>query len=251
MATIGGSNIVTSGLILSLDAANSRSYPGSGTTWTDLSGNSNNGSITNGPVFSSANQGSIVFDGTNDYVGITPVSGLNIGVNFTIQTWCKPSKFGGAISGNFNRGSIFTNSYPYSSGQGVYISFTSQAANFTPTPGAECVFISMGSDQHVSGTVTGSLTNFVNQWVNMTFTVNGTAPIRIYINGTEASYSAGSPGNGPSSWSYTAGPCSIGNRNNSLEFFSGSFGSFQIYNRALSASEVSQNYNAQKSRFNL
>jgi hypothetical protein len=85
----------------------------------------------------------------------------------------------------------------------------------------------------------------------MTFTVNGTAPMRIYINGTEASYFGGSPGNGPSSWSYTAGPCSIGNRNNSVEFFSGSFGYFQIYNRALSASEVLQNYNALKSRFNL
>ena len=247
-----GPNTITNGLVLSLDAANVKSYVNGSTTWRDLSGNNNSGSLINGPTFNSANLGSIVFDGTNDYVGITPVSGLNIGVNFTIQTWCKPSKFGGIISGNFNRGSIFTNSYPYSSGQGVYISFTSQGGppNFTATPGAECVFISMGSDQHVSSTVTGSLTNFVNQWVNMAFTVNGTAPIRIYINGTEASYFGGAPGNGPSSWNYTAGPCSIGNRNNLLEFFSGSFGSFQIYNRALSATEIFQNYEGQKSRYN-
>lgn len=245
-----GPNIVTSGLILALDAANRKSYAGSGTTWSDLVG-SNNGTLTNGPTFNSDNAGSIVFDGTNDYVGITTGSGLNIGVNFTIQTWCKPAKFGGAIGGNFNRGSIFTNSYPYSTGQGVYISFTSQAANFAATPGAETVFISMGADQHVSSPITGSLTPFVNQWVNMAFTVNGTSAMRIYINGVEPIYFGGAPGNGPASWSYTAGPCSIGNRNNSLEFFSGSFGYFQIYNRALSATEIQQNYNSTKSRFNL
>ena len=247
----GSPPIVTNGLVLNLDAANMKSYPKSGTTWRDLSGFNNSGSLVNGPTFNSDNGGSIVFDGVNDYVGITTGTGFNLGVNFTIQTWCRPTKFGGAIGGNFNRGSIFTNSYPYSSGQGVYISFTSQASNFVATPGAETVFISMGSDQHVSSLVTGSLTPFVNQWVNMAFTVNGTSPIRIYVNGVQPAYFGGAPGNGPASWSYTAGPCSIGNRNNSLEFFSGSFGSFQIYNRALSQSEIQQNYNAQKSRFNL
>ena len=56
------------GLVLALDAANTKSYPGSGTTWTDLSGRGNTGTLTNGPTYSSANGGSIVFDGTNDYV---------------------------------------------------------------------------------------------------------------------------------------------------------------------------------------
>ena len=64
-------NIVTDGLVLCLDAANKRSYPGTGTTWTDRSANGNNGTLTNGPTFDSANGGSIVFDGTNDYVTTT------------------------------------------------------------------------------------------------------------------------------------------------------------------------------------
>ena len=60
--------IVTNGLVLALDAANTKSYPGSGTVWSDLTPNGNNGALTNGPTFNSANGGSIVFDGTNDYL---------------------------------------------------------------------------------------------------------------------------------------------------------------------------------------
>ena len=60
--------IVTDGLVMYLDAANPKSYPGTGTTWTDISRNNNNGTLTNGPTFSSANLGSIVFDGSNDAI---------------------------------------------------------------------------------------------------------------------------------------------------------------------------------------
>jgi len=63
-----GPNIVTSGLVLQLDAANTKSYPGSGTTWTDLSGNGNNGTLTNSPTFSSANGGIFTFNGTNQFI---------------------------------------------------------------------------------------------------------------------------------------------------------------------------------------
>jgi hypothetical protein len=68
MALAHSPSIVTSGLVLCLDAANPKSYPGSGTTWTDLSGNGNNGTLVNGPTYSSVNGGSIVFDGSNDYI---------------------------------------------------------------------------------------------------------------------------------------------------------------------------------------
>ena len=70
MSTIGGANIVSDGLVLCLDAANRKSYVNGSTVWRDLSGNNNSGSLVNGPTFSSANGGSIVFDGTNDYVQI-------------------------------------------------------------------------------------------------------------------------------------------------------------------------------------
>jgi hypothetical protein len=85
-----GPHIVTDGLILSLDAANNKSYPRSGTTWNDLSGNGNNGTLVNGPTFSSANGGSIVFDGTNDVVSTTLVQTF---VNeLTVETWYRGTK---------------------------------------------------------------------------------------------------------------------------------------------------------------
>ena len=67
--------IITDGLVLCLDAANKLSYPGSGDVWTDLAG-SNNGALTNGPTFSSANGGNINFDGTNDYCSFLKSSGI-------------------------------------------------------------------------------------------------------------------------------------------------------------------------------
>ena len=89
----GAGQIVVNGLVLYLDAASPRSYPGTGTAWTDLSGNGNNGTLTNGPTYSSANGGSIVFDGVNDYV-LTPV---NIDANpNTVSAWFNASSTNGA-----------------------------------------------------------------------------------------------------------------------------------------------------------
>jgi hypothetical protein len=67
-------SIVTDGLVLCLDAANPKSYPGSGTTWTDLSGNGNNGTLVNGVGYSGSNLGSLSFDGSNDYIQFSTVS---------------------------------------------------------------------------------------------------------------------------------------------------------------------------------
>ena len=81
-----GPKIVTNGLVLYLDAANKKSYPGTGTTWTDLSGLGNNGTLTNGPTFNSANGGSIVFDGVDDYVSVANNSSLNASTQ-TVSVW--------------------------------------------------------------------------------------------------------------------------------------------------------------------
>ena len=78
--------IVTDGLVLCYDAANDRSYPNTGTTWTDLAG-SNNGTLTNGPTFDTTNGGSIVFDGTNDRISIPSAFGI------TNYTWEAVVKF--------------------------------------------------------------------------------------------------------------------------------------------------------------
>ena len=81
--------IVTDGLVLCLDAANSRSYPKTGTTWTDRSTSGNNGTLTNGPTFDTNNGGSIVFDGSNDSV-VTSDFDLDY---ISIFTWFKPTNF--------------------------------------------------------------------------------------------------------------------------------------------------------------
>lgn len=86
MAYRNGPKIITDGLVLCLDAAGTKSYPGNGTTWTDLSGNGNNGTLINGPTFSSDNGGSLVFDGSNEWVACSAsLSKLNITTQFTYE----------------------------------------------------------------------------------------------------------------------------------------------------------------------
>ena len=90
MSTVQGGqgNIVTNGLVLNLDAANPRSYPQpyDGTTWADLSGNGNNGTLTNGPTFNAVNGGSIVFDGVDDFIQCT--GSLTV-TSATFVSWIK------------------------------------------------------------------------------------------------------------------------------------------------------------------
>jgi len=243
--------IVTNSLVLYLDAGNRQSYPGSGTTWTNLSRTGNNGTLTNGPTFDPTTQGSIVFDGINDYVQISG-SGVDVGVFFTIQTWVNIKVFGGVIGGSFKRASIITNSFSYSSNVGFWVCGTSQSGSTNvATPGQEAFFIVTGNDQCVAGSQTGSLSNYVGKWVNLAARVSGSALIKLYINGAEVnSYSVQTAG--PSTLSYNTRPCSLGVRdNNNLEFLSGSIAGFTMYNRALSDQEIAQNYNALKSRFGL
>ena len=87
MGAYAGPDISESGLVLALDAADRNSYPGSGTTWTDLSGNGNNGTLTNGPTYNSGNLGSLVFDGSNDQVNLSLFSITN---NFSVELWFSP-----------------------------------------------------------------------------------------------------------------------------------------------------------------
>ena len=86
MVCISGPLIIDDGLVLHLDAASTRSYPGTGTVWTDLSGNYNNGTLVNGPTYSSTNKGVIVSDGIDDYVNTNFLLPLS---NFTVSMWFK------------------------------------------------------------------------------------------------------------------------------------------------------------------
>ena len=88
------SESVTEGLVLHLDAGNTASYPGSGTTWTDLSGSGSHATLINGPTFSSANGGGIVFDGINDYATLSTPSAITTSTPQTWEVWCSVIKMG-------------------------------------------------------------------------------------------------------------------------------------------------------------
>jgi hypothetical protein len=239
-------SIVKSGLILNLDPSRKSSYPNSGTTWNDISGNGYNGTMVNGPVFGTASGGEITFDGVNDYASF-PV--INTGNVFTVQVWAKISRFGGGMA--WNRGTLVNNSYNWGGNTGFFFFVTSQAgsgSSYAATPGMETFSIAIGQDVTGASAYIGSLTNYVNKWVNLTAVLNGTNPIKLYINGVEVSSYAGQ-GNGPSSINYTSNFV-LGSRIlESCDFTQGAIGSVHMYNRSLSATEILQNYNATKSRF--
>jgi hypothetical protein len=229
--------IVTNGLVLNLDAAQKRSYSGSGTIWTDLSGNGNSGSLTNGPTFSSGNGGSIVFDGVDDYGLI--INPLNFqSQNLSISIWVNPSIATAAIADLIDYDHA---SPPF---QGWVIQSEDATTNnsyyFAYYNGSTFQPVGIGSGAGVR------LTNLI--WQNITYIKNGTSVIG-YLNGTQSANFTGAN----STISYQSnknaiiGSC-VGVSGRS---FKGNMSNIQIYNRALSATEVLQNYNANKSRFGL
>jgi hypothetical protein len=225
MSVAGGPDLIQDGLVLCLDAANTKSYPGSGTSWVDLSGNGNNGTLTNGPTFSSANGGSIVFDGTNDYV--------NCG---------NPLTFTDSFSVLFFLKTTISNSTRVAFGM-----YSGAGADWWIGTTGNTLQFSYGSPSKRDITSTSIIND--NRWnmasciynknINSTF---------IYINTTmEASSNLI-----PSSVTAAGGQLSIGRFGSYNDFyFPATFGLFQVYNRALSASEILQNYNATKGRFRL
>jgi hypothetical protein len=228
--------IVTNGLVLNLDAGFDPSYPTTGTTWYDLSGNTNNGTLTNGPVFNSANSGSIVFDGIDDY--ILQNAFIDAGSNFSVFAWIKP---GGGIN---VRNGIIGNSYPYNSRQGFFLS---TATNYAGT--LNTFFISIGGDAAYRTANNSSIT--LNTWNYVGgVVINGGEDIKLYVNGIETSYSGGVLSSG--TITYSTNQFYVGARvGGNLEPFVGNIATSQIYNRVLSSTEILQNYNAQKNRFGL
>ena len=235
MGIARGPKIVTSGLLLALDAADKNSYAGSGTAWRDLSGNSNNGTLTNGPTFSAGNQGSIVFDGTNDYVDTvnTGTTFQFANVTFTVSLWIKTtSSTGGVI---ISKGAT-------ASTAGWLFQFDSSGTVSGTTKGSD------GTNTY-NRTSTATVNN--NIWRNIVsvYTTNtttlGSNTTSIYIDGV---LSNGTGTLGGAVYATTTDTIQIGRRPTGA-YWSGSVSNIQIYNRALSATEVLQNYNATKSRF--
>lgn len=243
MSFFRGPKIVTNGLVLYLDAGNTKSYPTSGTTINDLSNLKNNGILNDGL---SVSGNTLNFDGLDDNISTT---WLNVGNVFTFECLVKFNNISGYVGGVWKRESLIANSYPYLANKGFFVCATNQDINppyQSSIPGYERLFISLGNDQKTTVTSAGVFEN--NKWYNIACVVNGSSLTKIYINGVETSYIQQLDGNISLTYDST---CYIGKRVTGEDVLDGKLSFVKLYNRALSTSEVLQNYNATKSRFGL
>jgi hypothetical protein len=228
--------VVTDGLVLYLDAANTKSYPGSGTTWTDISRNGNNGTLINGPTFNPANGGSITLDGVDEYINVSNPQTLNPGVNsFTIDCWLKQNDLGynGVVEarGTNLNGFLFILNYP---GAG-YASFFLNTTN--------------DGNQNVYASTTNGFTS-TTTWINATVVIDRVSEIIKFYNngiqqGSNVSITSGGTVDPGSGYRYEIGSDLGGPEMN------GNIAALKHYNRALSQAEITQNFNALKTRFGL
>ena len=228
--------LVTEGLVMSLDAGNASSYAGSGTTWTDLTGRGNHGTLTNGPSYTTGNGGSIVFDGIDDVISFGNI--LNMGLaSWTISCWVK---FDG---GSGLMGIIGKTSYrSYEGRYSIYVDNNNLVAFFQPGP----------SSMIISTPLTPYLDNKFHQ---LTLSINRSSMMYLYVDGisvgTPLDVSSASSFNPNSSDKFYIGSYASSDGQNPLYVFKGNIGQAFIYNRSLSAQEVTTNFNVSKSRFSL
>ena len=237
MGVAAGPDIIQDGLVLELDASDKNSYPGSGTTWYDLSGNSYNATLNNGPTFSTTNGGVIVFDGADDFANINVNSwvrslssaytfssffyyngGTAGGAPYNLMTFPKDGDTHDGFWQHLNLGNWLWRTEDNSAGElGGNVEVPSPFSNgnwyyeATVVKTNSLVF-------YRNGSLTATIATTFN-WANLRN--DGTA--YVYI----------SAGYGQD------------------YFMNGSIANFQMYSRELSATEIAQNYNAMRTRFNL
>jgi len=240
MSAFGGPNIIEDGLVLYLDAGNRKSYPGSGTTWFDKSGRGNNGTLINGPTFNTGSLGSVVFDGTNDFVNLGDIFNFEYTSIFTLSIIFKPpllnayrpliSKrfFQTPFNGwEFATGPIFDRTQLYfflgaiNDNQSLEVYTTDAGIN---NVGIFVVDLTYDGSSNSNG---------------FKFFVNGIAKNTVSIK------------NNPIGNPTTTSNLNLARRDLSTFFQFCTIYNLKIYNRALSAQEVLQNFNATKGRFGL
>ena len=217
---------ISDALVLNLDAGSRASYVGVGTTWYDLSGNNLNGTLVNGPTFAGTGvSSSIVFDRSNDYVSVADNSLLNTFSAMTLEIIVKYTT---------TNDQIFVQKYNYSTNNGYSLElFSSGIAALCRSGGSNYLSVSVSSYP-------------ANNVYHMIFTLSGTTQT-LYINGVSVATNSG--GAAPS-LSGTA--LTIGNRTNlSGTYFGGNVYLTKFYNRALTAAEVLQNFNAYRTRYGI
>ena len=216
-------SIISDGLVFYLDAANRRSYSGSGNTTYSLV-NGIGGTLYNGIGFTSSYNGIFTFDGTNDYIEFDYNSAINNISQFTIECWYKSS--------NINvEGILFnTNTYLFTTpAYGYHLEIYQSKLLFQVFP----------SESAVQSTIT--LQN--NNWYNLIATYNS-GNINLYVNSSIG-------GTGSATFNPSTGSLLLGKYRSGQHVLNGQLGIIKFYNRALSATEILQNYNATRKRFGL
>ena len=243
---IATKGVVQDSLVLNLDAGVSSSYPGSGITWTDLSGNGNNGTLTNGPTFSSNDGGSIVFDGANDYLDLgTQINSDITTTDVTISFW--------AYIDSTAADEVFVSMESLALNQPLIIWYDTGSTYEVQNTGVGDV--GGGSNNVITTAVTDASSEkrfttsnnalSANTWYNIAVVLDVTNnEFYTYINGVEeAKWVSNNTSGGIKS---TTNDFRIGGGSPYLD---GRISQFLVYTQALTASEVAQNYNALKGRY--
>lgn len=218
-------NISAQGLVLNLDAAIQGSYPKTGSLWTDISGNNNNGTLVNGPAYTGSDYGAIVFDGVDDFVS---GSGTRLTTQGTIITWFKTSN-------------TYTNNYLFS------LPFASGGSNgFDLGFGGTTAFRGVLATTVSQAILTYTTTYSDNNWHMGALTYNGTTATLYYDGVARTSASA------TGSLLQTAnGEFNVGRFGSYGAYVAASISNATVYNRALSATEITQNFNALRGRYGI
>ena len=236
--------VIKDGLVLHLDAGDTASYPGSGTTWTDLSGYGHNGTLVNGPTFSGAGGGAIVFDGSNDYVNVTETADLRprkLSVELVFEVLSDTNTVAGGAPSTIQY--IYFRKNVNAGGFEGYLGNYNESTDSIDTT---CAQPSLGGTQYGIGT--GSNTVPLNTRKHAVYLFD-TNEMSIYLNGVLAA--------GPSykdddiNYDLTR-TLKIGGTNESWNAsFNGRIFQFRIYNRILSSTEISYNFNAIREKFGI
>lgn len=242
MSYNNGPRIVTDGLVLHLDAANNRSYISGSTAWFDLSRNNNTASLINGPSFSSANNGVISFDGTNDHairsIDLSPYDQI------TVEMWLRPNTTTNSI--------VFEHSTNWNSNTGGFgLSINDDGSSNVTT---------ICHTNHQSGAggrnyaFTCGTTNY-SCHVNIFSKITDSTGRLTYVNGNLLNFASGvystSTATTFNANAFQNHVMYLASRGGSAFFLNGNIPIFRIYSRKLSAVEVRQNYHANKGRFGL
>jgi hypothetical protein len=230
-----GSGVATEGLILALDASTNRSYPGSGTTWFDISGNQNNFTLFNSPTYSN---GLFVFDGVNDYASSTNSLNLSITSVVTVEVLFRvPSNTTGVM--------VFEHTPNWNTNPGALGAYTNSQGG-SPSPPTTTNYIHTNSASSRIDFLFSNLTNFTHA----AFVYRGGTTTKAYNNASLITTV-----NAPSTPNVVSGYANttfyIGSRGGTTSFGAMTLAFLRIYNRELSTQEITQNFNATRGRFGI